>query len=217
MKAKGNAMKSKTDARSFGLRLWAAVVAGKGDKVYTHAAKNKIFTFKLLPRKDQAPHGKPRGLVSIRQTLQERVAPLSKLVFDKWASTVPAVKELGFASAPPINHGQMFRDRGTGFHGNDIESEFNRLKSWLRQRYGSLRLGGAAGEDDKDMDLEDGDLCEYMWHRPVCILRWAEILPKECPSFGNCGKNQNRRPPQPSSTRASGRRCTSETNLFNLR
>ena len=117
-----------------------------------------------MPRKDEAPHGKPRGLVSIRETLKQRVAPKSKLVFDKWSSTVSAVKELGFASAPPINHGQMFRDRVTGFHSNDIESEFSRLKSWLRHRYGALRLGGAAGEDAADMDIEDGDLCEYMYY-----------------------------------------------------
>jgi hypothetical protein len=85
------------------------------------------------------------------------------LVSDKWASTVSAVKELGYASAPAINHGQMFRHR-SGFHSNDMESEFSRLKTWLRQRYGSLRLGGASGADDKEMDIEDGDLCEYMYY-----------------------------------------------------
>ena len=156
--------RAKADARSCGLWLWAAVVVGKGDKVFTHGTKDKVFTFKLLPRKNQAPHGKPRGLVSIRETLEQRVKAKSKLVFDKWPSTVSAVKELGFDSAPPINHGQMFRDRATGFHSNDIESEFNRLKQWLRQRYSQLRLGGAFDTDDKNMDLEDGDLCEYMFY-----------------------------------------------------
>jgi hypothetical protein len=64
----------KNNARSSDLWLWAAVVVGKGEQLYTHGSWNKVFMFKLLPRKADAPNGKPRGLVSIRKKLQERVS-----------------------------------------------------------------------------------------------------------------------------------------------
>ena len=42
---------------------------------------------------------------------------------------------------PPVNHSIAFRDRLTGFHSNDVESENNRIKRFLRKRYGLLNLG----------------------------------------------------------------------------
>ena len=69
-----------------------------------------------------------------------RIKKGSFLVFDKWGGTVKAVKELGFKHAPPVNHSKEFRDRATGFHSNDIESENQRLKHWSRIRYGRLML-----------------------------------------------------------------------------
>ena len=65
----------------------------------------------------------------------------SKLVYDKWTGTVAAVKRLGFRHAPPVNHSVAFRDRKSGFHSNDVESENNRIKRFLRKRYGVLNLG----------------------------------------------------------------------------
>ena len=41
---------------------------------------------------------------------------------------------------PPINHSLEFRDRESGFHSNDIESENSRLKLWSRKRYSKLML-----------------------------------------------------------------------------
>ena len=88
------------------------------------------------------------------------------------------MKELGYDHAPGINHGAEFRNRETGFHSNDIELEFNRLKRWLRQRYGSLRLGGGSVELEdmnsqsekdffKDYRWDDLDLCEYAFYSNV--------------------------------------------------
>ena len=37
-------------------------------------------------------------------------------------------------------HENNYRDKATGFHTNDAESENNRLKSWNRQRYSKLLL-----------------------------------------------------------------------------
>ena len=176
-----------TDKRSTGLWLWAAIVVGKGNKRFTHGNNDKVFTFKLLPRQADAPHHKPRGLVSIKQTLQQRIHPKSFLVFDKWTSTVSAVQQLGYDHAPGINHGAEFRSRATGFHSNDIESEFNRLKRWLRQRYGLLHLGGGKpGIENVDFSedtvglpanyaWDDLDLCEYMFYNNVGSLM-ADVM-----------------------------------------
>ena len=37
-------------------------------------------------------------------------------------------------------HDDQWRDAETGWHSNDIESEFNRLKHWSRARNGILRI-----------------------------------------------------------------------------
>ena len=154
-------MKAKAkDARAHGRWLWAAVVVGKNKECWTHGNGKKRFTFMLLPPAASAPRGKPRGLDSITQTLRLRVHPKSFLVFDKWRSTVGAVKRLGYKHADPIVHGREFRDRDTGFHSNDIESEFNRFKRWVRQRYGQLTAGGDASHEE----FADLDLYEYTFY-----------------------------------------------------
>ena len=43
-------------------------------------------------------------------------------------------------SSPPINHIVEWRDRKTGFHTKDIESENNWMKHWSKVRYGRLSL-----------------------------------------------------------------------------
>ena len=157
-------MKAKAkDARSHGRWLWAAVVVGKGKECWTHENGKKRFTFMLLPPAASAPRGKPRGLESIMQTLRLRVHPKSYLVFDKWKATVGAVERLGYQHADPIVHGREFRDHETGFHSNDIESEFNRFKRWVRQRYGQLPPGGNASH----AEFEDLDLYEYTFYNNV--------------------------------------------------
>ena len=108
--------------------------------MFTHGNKKKRFTFRFLPRKDDAIMGKPHGFEEIRDTIKARIRPGSILVSDKWKSTVKAVNHLGYNHPPAINHGVEFRDRATGFHSNDIESENNRIKHWSRVRYGRLSL-----------------------------------------------------------------------------
>jgi hypothetical protein len=128
------------DPRSNGRWLWAAVTVGRGSDVYTHDNGLKRFTFKFLPKSSEAILGKPRGLGEIKKVLTERIRPRSKLIFDKWLSTVGAATRLGFKFVPPINHSVEWRDKETGFHTNDIESENNRMKHWSRVRNGRLSL-----------------------------------------------------------------------------
>ena len=75
------------------------------------------------------------------KVLKAHLKVKSKLVYDKWTGTVAAVNRLGFRHAPPVNHSVAFRDRASGFHSNDVESENNRIKRFLRKRYGALNLG----------------------------------------------------------------------------
>ena len=118
--------------------LWAAVTVGKKNTLYTHENGMKKFTFKLLPRKEAAIRGKPRGVGEIAAVLHERVAPGSFLLFDKWLATESAVRRLGYAHAPAVNHSKGWRDTNTGYHSNDIESENSRLKGRHRKLYGRL-------------------------------------------------------------------------------
>jgi len=131
---------SSTDRRRNGRWLWAAVTVGKGNEVYTHANKKKRFTFRFLPKSAMALEGKPKGVAEIRETLRTRIKKGTILVFDGWGPTEIAADEEKFRHAPPVVHEMEFRDRETGFHSNDIESENERLKHWSRTRNGTLRL-----------------------------------------------------------------------------
>jgi hypothetical protein len=128
------------DTRANGKWLWAAVTVGRGKEIYNHENGKKRFTFCFLPKRSEASHNKPRGLHEIQKAISNHVKKGSILIFDKWTSTVSAVKRLGFKHAPPVNHSVEFRDRETGFHSNDIESENNRLKHFSRVRNGRLML-----------------------------------------------------------------------------
>ena len=100
-----------------------------------------------------------RGAASLMQVLKVHIKLKTKLVYDKWTGTIAAVKRLGYRHAPPVNHSTSFRDRASGFHSNDVESENNRIKRFLRKRYGRLMLG-------KKKDLTNDtvlDMYEYAY------------------------------------------------------
>ena len=59
---------------------------------------------------------------------------------DKWTASESAVRQLGFRSAPPVNHKKGWRDTETGYRTNDIESENARIKGWARKLYGRVIL-----------------------------------------------------------------------------
>ena len=121
-----------------------AVTVGRGRECY---ARKKKVALAALPRRENAPRGTPRGLVSMAAVIKQRVKKRSFLVFDGWKSSEAAVKRLGFRYAPPVDHSSGWRDRSTGFHSNDIESENSRMKIWLRARYSNMPLLDAAASD----------------------------------------------------------------------
>ena len=130
----------KADTRSDGRWLWAAVSVGHGTTTYSHANKMKRFAWKILPSKGEAVDGKPRGTAEIRDAMVEHIKKGSKLVFDGWLASTSAAAEANYQHAPPVVHDVNWRDAETGWHSNDIESEFNRFKHWSRVRYGVLSV-----------------------------------------------------------------------------
>ena len=127
--------------KSNGRWLWVAVLVGNKADVYTHENLRKRVTYKLLPRKADAHNGEPRGLEEIKEALVSRVRKKSMVVSDGWTSTRSALGKLGFESPPAVVHeGNQYRDKKTGFHTNDVESENARAKGWSRKRYGLLHL-----------------------------------------------------------------------------
>ena len=107
--------------------------------------------------------GKTRGWKEIKEAFTTRLAKGSILVFDKWQATIAAAKRVGYKRCPPVNHSLCFRDRDSGFHSNDIESENNKIKQWLRARYGALKLGRT-----KNLDCDTIlDLSEYVYRANI--------------------------------------------------
>ena len=134
------ARSKKPDARSSGRWLWAAVSVGYDQTRFTHGNGLKRFAWKILPPKYEAVKGRPRGTEEIKKAMVTHIAQGSKLVFDGWLSSAAAATEAGFEFAPPVVHDVSWRDAETGWHSNDIESEFSRLKHWNRVRHGSLMV-----------------------------------------------------------------------------
>ena len=71
----------------------------------------------------------------MKKVLQATVHKGSLLVHDKWLATEKAVRELGFASAPSVNHAKGYREIESCWHSNDIEA----WRLWLC--IGALRSG----------------------------------------------------------------------------
>ena len=59
-----------------------------------------------------------------------------------------------------MNRSVGWRDTSTGFHSNDIESEFVRLKNVVRERYGRLSSKATATNSDTEA-IDAADLYEY--------------------------------------------------------
>ena len=128
------------DARSDGRWLWGAVSVGHGSTRYTHGNGRKRFAWRILPHSTMAEGGKPRGTAEIKKTFEKHIHKGSTLIFDGWKASKTAAEELKLRYAAPVVHEVGWRDAATGWHSNDIESEFNRLKHWNRVRLGNLRI-----------------------------------------------------------------------------
>ena len=129
---------------------------------YTHANGKKKITFHIMELPQEAPDGKPRGTRGMKAALVQCINPKALVVHDKWKPSIKAIDQLGFKAAPPVNHSQGWRDRATGFHSNDIESEFSRLKRSVRERYGRLNFQiQSRSETDESDAVESRDLFEY--------------------------------------------------------
>ena len=98
-----------------------------------------------------------------RATIPANMTGLACGNFNPSTEIVYATKSLGYDHAPPVNHSSGFRERTQGFHSNDIESEFNRLKRFVRGRYGVL----SKVTEDNIWGLKAGEIYEYQFYNNV--------------------------------------------------
>lgn len=160
---------NRKDKRSHALWVWIAVTVGRGKERFTHENGKKRVTFSVLPPSRAAPSKKPRGLKSISRVIKKHIKAKSFLVFDGWTSSKAAVERLQYRHGPPVNHSKGWRDRVTGYHSNDVESENNRFKSFIRNRYSTFKLN----TDTADGDEEHVPLEGEFWS-PQCSLELFE-------------------------------------------
>ena len=147
--------------------LWAAVECGsKSTGKKSHKLGNKRISMGLLPRAADAPDGKPRGTKSLTPVLRERVAKGSAIVADKWLATEAAAKKANLKVKGTVNHNKGFRNPVTGVHTNDVESEFARLKLFLRSKFGYVRSSNSTDVARKDEVLLL-NVAEYVFYTNV--------------------------------------------------
>ena len=159
--------KPAAETRGLSRWVWGAVEVGRqGGPRRTHALGNKRVTLALLPEAESAIEHKPRGKYTLAQVLYERLGRESLGVADMWPSTAAASSMSGRELLGQVNHTYTFRDDVTGIHTNDIESEWNRLKTWYEKKYYRLRGSRACGEQQQRVVLEL-HLYEYMYYTNV--------------------------------------------------
>ena len=78
----------------------------------------------------------------------------SELVSDKWQGTFAGAAKAGLRMYGSVNHTDHWRDPHTGVHSNDAESEFARVKLFLRTKYGYCRSSNNKDPKKKDAMLE---------------------------------------------------------------
>ena len=128
--------------RHRGRWLFAAVRVGTGaagrspGNLCTVANKLKRFSFTWLPDSLLTATGTARGTPEMAAALRCCVRQGSLVVHDCWWPTAAALNKLNYEQAPAVNHSNGFREhvegQRSGWHSNDAESEFARLKGFVR-------------------------------------------------------------------------------------
>ena len=59
----------------------------------------------------------------MERVIRRHIHKSCSLMFDGWKSSKAAAETLRYQHGPPVVHDRGWRDRTTGLHSNDIESE----------------------------------------------------------------------------------------------
>ena len=155
------------DKRANSRWLWAAVECGEKRGIKkSHTDGTKRVAMALLPRKVDAPQGMPRGAVSLTQIMAKHIKPGSRLVADEWTATPKAARNNNLPMEGTVNHSNNWRNPSTGVHSNDAESEFARLKLFLKCKYSYVRSSNNKNALKKDRTLEL-NIAEYLFYTNV--------------------------------------------------
>ena len=111
--------------------------------LWTAANKLKRISFTWLPDSLRTATGKARGTDEMAATLKLTVREQSLVVHDGWPSTQAALNALNYKQAPAVNHITGFRelteDQRSGWHSNNVESEFSCFKRFARVHFAILQ------------------------------------------------------------------------------
>ena len=128
-----------------------------------HAMRNTRIAIAVLPPPAEALDGKPRGTSSLAQILSRYIKHNTDAVADKWGATAPALRQAGRGLRGQVNHDQNWRDPITGYHSNDIESEWGRFKLWYQHRCSYVRSPNNVSDTQKRALMQD-QLNEYVFY-----------------------------------------------------
>ena len=163
------------DRRSKSRWIWAGVELGpEGGNKKSHCDGTKRIAMTMLPKKKDAPKGRPRGKDSLLHVMRKHLRADSGVVADEWTATPPAVAAAGSEMKGTVNHSKEWRSSSTGHHSNDVESEFGRFKLHLRVKYDYVRQSNSTDWAKKDKSME-WKLAEYVFMTNVgksmeCIM-----------------------------------------------
>ena len=134
---KGRVAGTDRDRRSNSNWLWAAVECGqKGGPKKSRKLGNERVAMVLLPRKADAPPTGSRGTESLTIAMNRHIPSGNYIVADDWLATPPAMEAAGSRTYGSADRTENWRNPETEVHSNDAESEFARLKFFLRSKYG---------------------------------------------------------------------------------
>ena len=98
--------------------------------------------------------------------MQQYLEKNSDVIADEWKATPGAVAGAGSNLRGTVNHSKNWRNPETGYHSNDIESEFARFKLFLRTKYDWVRATNNKNPVLKDLALER-KMAEYVFYTNV--------------------------------------------------
>ena len=107
----------------------------EGGRQKSHKDHNERIAMTLLPRKGDAPQGKPRNKDSLFKVMQKHLKENSAVVADKWTVTPTAENDARSKMRVTCNHSNHWRNPENGIHSNDVESEFAHVKLFLQVKY----------------------------------------------------------------------------------
>ena len=93
----------------------------------------------------------------MKLAIQQWIRRRSLFVFNGLIASGAVTNTLGYRHAPLVKHDTDWRDRKTGHHSNDIESENGKFKQLIRTRHSNFDVAFYEVRPDEMVLHDDGD------------------------------------------------------------